>query len=312
MLAPVHPSIVGSQTCHISALDVERSSQTQRIPKMIPIESLLVAAQLRAGSAQQSKQQESYSNPTQVPYSTSSLFSSLSNDYYQRYLEVITRNHGGAQVLQNSIPTSSGSQGSHLRQQEDFSRRSHQGPVSSAIASMVTIPVSEKPDLMTHQNFNLQRPPRLPIISQLVGQHSKRKRRHRTIFSEEQLAQLEGVFQHTQYPDVTLREQLAAHINLKEARIEVWFKNRRAKFRKQYRDNSPPTNYFNPMSAASAAVAMYARQQMMEQSASAYQFAQHQHQHRTMDSTGDEQKNLFATTETQPETSTSGSNTRDK
>lgn len=66
---------------------------------------------------------------------------------------------------------------------------------------------------------------------------TKRRRRHRTIFNEEQLAHLETIFHHTQYPDVTLREQLAVQIDLKEARIEVWFKNRRAKWRKQQREH---------------------------------------------------------------------------
>ena len=49
----------------------------------------------------------------------------------------------------------------------------------------------------------------------------KRKRRHRTIFTEEQLEQLEAAFDRTHYPDVLLREELAAQVDLKEERIEV-------------------------------------------------------------------------------------------
>uniref|UniRef100_A0A915K0U0 Homeobox domain-containing protein n=1 Tax=Romanomermis culicivorax TaxID=13658 RepID=A0A915K0U0_ROMCU len=49
----------------------------------------------------------------------------------------------------------------------------------------------------------------------------KRKRRHRTIFSEEQLAELESTFQNTHYPDVLLREQLALKTDLKEERVEA-------------------------------------------------------------------------------------------
>ena len=56
-----------------------------------------------------------------------------------------------------------------------------------------------------------------------VGPMAKRKRRHRTIFTEEQLEQLEATFDKTHYPDVILREQLALQVDLKEERIEVSF-----------------------------------------------------------------------------------------
>ncbi|KAI6176382.1 Diencephalon/mesencephalon homeobox protein 1-B [Aphelenchoides bicaudatus] len=79
---------------------------------------------------------------------------------------------------------------------------------------------------------------------QVIVEEEPKLRRNRTAFNDSQLDKLERCFQSCQYPTVAIRDRLARETGLPESKIQVWYKNRRAKHRKHLR-NLPADDSIN-------------------------------------------------------------------
>nr|CAD2199846.1 unnamed protein product [Meloidogyne enterolobii] len=74
--------------------------------------------------------------------------------------------------------------------------------------------------------------PKTELIT-FCGQQQQTTKRERTKYTDSQLNYLENIFKNDRYPDGAKREDIARILHLTDVKIQVWFKNRRAKMQNE-------------------------------------------------------------------------------
>ncbi|XP_014069578.1 dharma [Salmo salar] len=89
------------------------------------------------------------------------------------------------------------------------------------------------PTATQNRVFNDERGPQ-PLCTYLdQGGNQVNRGRMRTVFTDSQTKQLDQLFEQTNYPGVEGRAELARNMGLTEESVRVWFKNRRARRKRQ-------------------------------------------------------------------------------
>ncbi|XP_006168339.1 homeobox protein ESX1-like [Tupaia chinensis] len=91
----------------------------------------------------------------------------------------------------------------------------------------------------------------LEAEAQALQLRGRRQYLRRTWYNLLQLQEREYIFQPVQYPNITARRELARRMHVTDARVQVWFRNRRARWRRGQRAcrirNVPPVVQSQPV-----------------------------------------------------------------